>query len=179
MKSLRHDVLRYRQQESEFILVTAIKAIYSHPSFLGVVWYRIGHWLFLRRRNPLWLLLLLINRFLYPVIRIYSGLELSPRAQIGPGLYVGHFGPTVIHPDVIAGKNLTILHGVTIGISESGVPQIGDNVSIGVGAIIIGGIRIGDGATIGAGAVVTKDVPPGVVVGGIPARPLSSSKKLA
>ena len=51
--------------------------------------------------------------------------------------------------------------------------NIESNVSIGSGAIIMGGIRIGKGAMIGAGAVVTKDVPPHAVVVGVPANVVS------
>ncbi len=50
------------------------------------------------------------------------------------------------------------------------LPKIGDNVKVGCGAIVIGGITIGDGAIIGAGAVVTKDVPANAIVAGNPAR---------
>ena len=48
--------------------------------------------------------------------------------------------------------------------------HVGDQVSIGSGAVILGGLSIGDGALIGAGAVVTRDVEPGAVVAGVPAR---------
>lgn len=51
--------------------------------------------------------------------------------------------------------------------------SIGKDVWIGRGAIVLAGVTIGDGATVGANAVVTKDVLPGVVVGGVPARLLS------
>ena len=50
--------------------------------------------------------------------------------------------------------------------------EIGENVWVGRGAAVLAGVRIGDGAVIGANAVVTHDVPPGVRVGGVPARPL-------
>jgi len=50
--------------------------------------------------------------------------------------------------------------------------HIGCNVWIGRGASVLAGVRIGDGAVIGANAAVTRDVPPGAVVGGVPARPL-------
>jgi serine O-acetyltransferase len=169
---LRSDLQRYKKKADYNNLLTVVEAVYSHPSFVGVVWYRVGHALWLRRKNPFWFILLGISRLLYPIIRAYSGLELSPRAQIGSGLWIGHFGPTVIHPDVVAGNNLTVLHGVTIGASKSGVPKLGDDVSIGTRATVIGGIHIADKALIGAGAVVTTDVARGSVVVGIPAKPV-------
>jgi acetyltransferase-like isoleucine patch superfamily enzyme len=48
--------------------------------------------------------------------------------------------------------------------------NIGNDVWIGVGAIVMRGVKIGDGAVIGAGAVVTKDVPPYAIVAGVPAK---------
>ncbi len=48
--------------------------------------------------------------------------------------------------------------------------RIGDRVFIGANATVLMGVTIGDGAVVGAGAVVTRDVPPGVVVAGVPAR---------
>jgi serine O-acetyltransferase len=51
---------------------------------------------------------------------------------------------------------------------------IGDNVAIGAHAVVLGPVRIGDGATVGAGAIVTRDVPPGTTVVGVPARALAT-----
>ncbi len=101
---------------------------------------------------------------------MYSMLELPPKAQIGEGLFIALFGPTVIHADVVIGKNLTILPGVVIGAAKTGIPTIGDNVSIGTGAVIIGKVLIGDNVIVGANAVVTKDVPEHCTVVGIPAK---------
>jgi serine O-acetyltransferase len=168
---IRSDIARYNRSNSP-ILLAAIHAAYTHPSFVGVIWYRIERHLWLRRENPIYFIPLLFTRALYPLIRIYSGLELSPKAQIGPGLYVGHFGPTIVHPKTVAGCNLTLMHGVTLGGHRDGVPRIGDDVSIGTDAIVIGGITLGDRVTVGAGAVVTKDVPADYTVVGIPARPV-------
>ena len=52
----------------------------------------------------------------------------------------------------------------------TGEVRIGDNVFLGQRSVILGGVTIGDGATVGAHAVVTRDVPPGAIVGGVPAR---------
>jgi len=173
LKIIKSDLKRYNRNK-EKLLPALIKAAYSHPSFFGLLWYRIGHSFWERRKNPLFFTMLMINRFLFPFVRIYSGLQVSPRTQIGPGLYVAHFGPTVIHPDTVAGRNLTLLQGVTIGENNNGVPTIGDNVAIGTGAKVIGEITIGDNVTIGAGAVVVKDVPDDYMVVGIPAKPVAS-----
>ena len=58
--------------------------------------------------------------------------------------------------------------------ARAGAPVIGNNVFIGAGAKIIGRIQVGDGAAIGANAVVTRDVPAGAAVGGVPARVISN-----
>jgi acetyltransferase-like isoleucine patch superfamily enzyme len=57
---------------------------------------------------------------------------------------------------------------------EAQTVTIGREVWIGRGAAILSGVTIGDRATVGANAVVTRDVPPGAIVGGVPARPLVS-----
>ena len=71
------------------------------------------------------------------------------------------------------GRDCWINQQVTIGFTnKTDCPRIGDGVTIGVGAIVIGDIVLGDGATVGAGAVVVHDVPAGATVVGVPARTL-------
>jgi serine O-acetyltransferase len=168
---IQSDIRRYADGNSN-LAMTAIKSSYTHPAIIGVIWYRIGHALWLKRKHPLFFVLLVINRLIYPIVRMYSGLDLPAKTQIGPGLFVTHFGPTVIHPYMVAGRNLTLEQGVTIGRGPTGVPRIGNDVYIGTGAKIINGITIGDHASVGAGAVVVKDVPAYCVVVGVPARPV-------
>ena len=79
--------------------------------------------------------------------------------QIGPGFTLVHGFGTVINGSAVIGSNCTILHNVTIGGGHGGSPVIGDNVYIGAGAIIIGGIHVGNNVKIGAGAIVVEDVP--------------------
>ena len=75
-----------------------------------------------------------------------------------PNLPHGLNGIIVSHNEVI-GANCTIFHQVTIGEGRGGAPVIGDDVLIGAGAKVIGGIRIGDRVRIGAGCVVMEDIP--------------------
>jgi serine O-acetyltransferase len=111
------------------------------------------------------------------IIEILTGICILPQCRIGGGLYVGHFGPTIVHPQAIVGENCNLSQGVTIGVVQSGdrkgVPRIGDRVYIGPNAVVIGNIDVGDDAAIGAGAVVIHSVPPRAVVVGNPARTVS------
>jgi serine O-acetyltransferase len=91
-------------------------------------------------------------------------------ADFGPGFVILHSIGVVINSQVRAGRNVVIEHGVTIGAEKGQSPILGDDIFIGAGAKIIGPVRIGSRVKIGANAVVTKDVPDGATVVGIPAR---------
>ena len=123
---------------------------------------------------------LLVNQIAHGLSE-WTGLRtriiLPAQAVIGPGLYIPHFGPVTVNPDVRMGENCTLHQGVTLGQAgrgeRRGAPTLGDRVYVGVNAVVIGRISIGDDAVIGAGAVVTKSVPPRAVVVGNPARVVS------
>lgn len=70
----------------------------------------------------------------------------------------------IIANDAVIGDNCTIYHQVTIGGGNGGSPKIGDNVSIGAGAKLVGAITIGNNVRIGAGCVVAVDVPDNATV---------------
>jgi len=91
---------------------------------------------------------------------------------IGPGLYLPHRGTIVINPKSSIGRGCRIHVCVNIGEDVSGeAPVIGDNVYIGPGVKIFGGIIIADNIKIGANAVVNKSIiEPNTVIGGIPAK---------
>jgi serine acetyltransferase len=108
--------------------------------------------------------------FIQKWIEIITSIELPADCEIGPGLYIGHFGPLIINGRTKLGRNCNLSQGVTIGTVQrgerQGVPVIGDGVYIGPNAILIGGIEIGHDVAIGAGSVVTNSIPPLAVVAG-------------
>ena len=124
---------------------------------------------------------------MYPLSRVAAivlchykykfGVTLSHATSIGSGLYIGHTTGIVVNDFAVIGKNCNLSQGVTIGQSyrgkRQGNPVIGDNVFIGPGAKVIGGIRVGNNVAIGANCVVIEDVPDNAVVAGVPGRVVS------
>jgi serine O-acetyltransferase len=95
--------------------------------------------------------------------------------DIGPGLMLMHGFATIITARRL-GVDCQVSQQVTVGYDDRGdCPILGDRVRIGANAVVLGPITIGDDAVIGAGAVVVKDVPAGVVVGGVPAKILTGA----
>ncbi|MGX9352179.1 serine O-acetyltransferase [Shimia sp. W99] len=92
--------------------------------------------------------------------------ELHLHMEVGGGLRLPHPTGIVVHPNAVIGPNCMLMHQVTL----SGAVRMGGHVDVGAGAKLLGEITIGDNVEIGANAVVTKDVPDGAVVAGIPAR---------
>lgn len=114
----------------------------------------------------------IVCRIILNHYRFRFGIDIPYNTEIGPGLYIGHFGGIVVNWQARIGKNCNLNHDVTIGVTyggkSPGVPIIGDNVYLGPGSKIIGGITIGKHCAIGANSVVTKDMPDGAAVVGIP-----------
>ena len=144
--------------------------ILLYPGVLAVALHRVAHWLF---EGQLYFLARLINH----IARFLTAIDIHPGASIGRNLFIDH-GFTVIGETARIGDNVTIYQCVTLGgtnpangIAGKRHPTLGDGVIIGSGAQVLGPILVGEGARVGANAVVTKDVPAGAVMVGIPAKP--------
>lgn len=139
-----------------------LNLIWSHCGLRATVLLRFAYGL-KRRRIPI--LPQMVARWNLTL----HGLDVPSHTEIGPGLYIPHPVGTVVSARRI-GSNVTLVSGVTLGMRGDGAfPTLGDNVYVGAGARILGGIVVGDDVNIGANAVVLKDVPAGVTAVGIPA----------
>jgi serine O-acetyltransferase len=145
----------------EVLLYQGVQAVGLH---------RVAHWLF---EGGLFFLARLVNH----LARFLTAIDIHPGAKVGRNLFIDH-GFVVIGETAEIGDNVTIYQGSTLGGTNptSGKggkrhPTIGDGVIISLGAAILGPIMVGKGARIGANAVVTKDVPEGATMIGIPAKP--------
>ena len=140
-----------------------------HPRFLPIVLCRTSRSAMLRGIPVLPKLLTYMNIVLF-------GMEVTPRCEIGPGVFFPHTSGIVIGARRL-GRNATVFQGVTLGAKELDMgfepalrPEVGDNVVLGSGCKVLGGIRIGDNVTVGANSVVVDSVEPSGTVVGIPAR---------
>ncbi|ABD68995.1 serine O-acetyltransferase [Rhodoferax ferrireducens T118] len=144
------------------------------PRFVPVLLCRLAHSFYRLKLGLLAKAVSLLNFFLF-------GIEIAVRCPIGKGLFLPHTQGTVIGAWSI-GENVTIFQGVTLGAKEldfsyqeSSRPTVGDGVTIGAGAKVIGGLVLGSDSRVGANAVVLNDVAPGSLVVGIPAKVVDRS----
>lgn len=112
--------------------------------------------------------------FFYKLRQHYLGIRLGytiPVNCFGPGLSIAHIGTVVINSKATIGSNCRIHVDVNIGVRKGKAPKLGDNVYIGPGAKIFGGIEIASNVKIGANSVVNKSVfTSNVTLAGIPAK---------
>jgi serine O-acetyltransferase len=117
-----------------------------------------------------------LARFNSQTIRLLTGIEIHPGAEIGRRLFIDHGMGVVIGETAEVGDDCYFYHQVTLGVARAiggkRHPSVGNNVIVGAGAKVLGPIRVGDNARVGANSVVLEDVPSDTTVVGIPARPV-------
>lgn len=138
-----------------------------YPCIHALIHYRIAHFFYRKK-------CFFMARLISQISRFFTGIEIHPGAKIGKGLFIDHGMGVVIGETAEVGDNVTLYHGVTLGGTgkDKGKrhPTVGNNVTIGSGAKVLGPINIGDNVKIGANSVVLKDVPASTTAVGIPAK---------
>jgi len=144
--------------------------IMIYPGVLALGMHKIAHRLFKAR---LYFLARLVNH----TSRFLTAVDIHPGAKIGQNFFIDHGVGVVIGETAVIGNDVTMYHGVTLGGTDpaNGIagkrhPTILDGAIIGSGSQVLGPVTVGERARIGANAVVTRDVPAGAVMIGIPAR---------
>ncbi len=178
-KYLKYDLYRYfypNDKVSHISLSEKIKAVLFTQGIWATMVYRLRRWVEYECNNAVVSSIIKpIGRILQIIIEIITGISIAPEVDIGPGLYIGHFGNIFIAGTTKIGKIVNISQEVTIGYAGRGEKwghpkEIGDFVYLAPGAKIIGNISIGNNAAVGANSVLTKSIPDNAVVMGVPAR---------
>ena len=111
-------------------------------------------------------------RALSQVTRFWTNIEIHPAATLGPRLFIDHGAGVVIGETAVVGADVTIYHGVTLGGTslehDKRHPTIGDRVTVGAGAKVLGNVTVGADSRIGANAVLVRSVDQHSVVVGVP-----------
>jgi serine O-acetyltransferase len=142
-----------------------------YPGAHAVAAHRVSHWLWGKgAKFP--------ARAFSQFARFATGIEIHPGAQIGKRLFIDHGAGVVIGETAEIGDDVTLYHGVTLGgVSLEKTkrhPTVGDGVTIGAGAKVLGPVTIGEGSRVGANSVLLRSVPPDSVVVGVPGQIIES-----
>lgn len=142
------------------------QVLFLYPGVKAVLHYRIAHWLYNKGHY-------FIADWISKRTRRKTGIEIHPAAKIGKGLFIDHGMGVVIGETTVIGDNCTIYQGVTLGGTgkDKGKrhPTIGNNVTIGSGAKVLGPFCVGDNSKVAANAVVLNEIPPNSTCVGVPA----------
>lgn len=148
--------LEHKRMSGLSVQYSFILLLQKFPELRNIFYMRIG-------RIPGWI----CNIFLPKLSTLYI---YTKSLNIGAGFYVGHGWTTVVNAQKI-GNRCRIFQNVTIGKRNFSLPPIiGNNVTITAHAVVLGDIVIGDNSSIGAGAIVVKSIPPNCTV--VPEKPV-------
>jgi serine O-acetyltransferase len=133
----------------------------------ALIWHRIAHWFYGHG-------LYFTARFISQTARFFTQIEIHPGAVLGKGILIDHGSGVVIGETAVVGDYCTIYQGVTLGGvgNKKGKrhPTLGNYVTVGAGAKILGSFEVGDHCTIAANAVLLKPLEDNVTAAGVPAK---------
>jgi len=162
-KSVREDIRAVFERDPA--ARSYLEVLLCYPGLHALWAHHVNGWLWRRHlRFP--------ARFGSQLARLFTGVEIHPGAQIGRRLFIDHGMGVVIGETAIVGDDVTLYQGVTLGGTgkEKGKrhPTLGNNVTIGTGAKLLGNITIGENSRVGGGSVVLRNVPANSTVVGVP-----------
>lgn len=152
---------------------STLEILLTYPGVKALAAHRLSHFLW---RYDFKLLAKMHSQFW----RFLTQIEIHPGARIASGVFIDHGNGLVIGETAIIETEVLLYHGVTLGGTgkECGKrhPTVRRGALISAHSQLIGPIEIGEYAKVGASAVVLKDVPAGITVVGIPAKPTKSKE---
>ncbi len=151
-----------------------LEVVVCYPGFQALLFHRLAHGLWRGGWH-------LLGRWISLIGRWVTGIEIHPAVVIGKRFFIDHGMGVVIGETSEIGDDVTLYQGVTLGGVAPSVdsqnqrntkrhPTLEDGAIVGSGAQVLGPITVGRNARVGANAVVTKDVPEGATIVGIPGR---------
>jgi serine O-acetyltransferase len=165
LREVRADVAAARRRDPAAQGVSSFEVLAGWAGVQALLAHRVAHAMF-EAGVPV------APRTIAYLSRAVTGVEIHPAAKIGDAFFIDHGSGVVIGETTEIGDRVTLYQGVTLG--GTGLqrgkrhPTVGDDVTLGAGAKLLGPIAIGDGAKVGANTVVVEDVPPGATVVGNP-----------
>jgi serine O-acetyltransferase len=162
-RSVREDIAAVF--ESDPAARSYVEVLFLYPGLHAVWIHHLSHWLWLHGMR-------FLARFTSQIARLLTGIEIHPGAELGRRLFIDHGIGTVIGETAIVGDDVTLYQGVTLGGTgkEKGKrhPTLGNGISVGSGAKLLGNITVGDNVRVGAGSVVLRNVPANSTIVGVP-----------
>lgn len=156
-------------QERDPAARNALEVLLLYQGVHALIWHRIAHWFYKHKR-------FFIARLISQLARFFTLIEIHPGAELGRGILIDHGCGVVIGETTVIGDNCTIYQGVTLGGvgTQKGKrhPTLGNNVTVGSGAKILGSFEVGDNCSIAANAVLLRQLDENSTAAGIPARPV-------
>ena len=162
---LIEDIRAYRRNDPAARSAAEVVLLYN--GLHATIGYRIAHWLHGHR-------CFFLARFVSQWEKFWTGIEIHPGAKIGRRLVIDHGTGIVIGETAEIGDDCLLYQGVTLGGTGKDVgkrhPTLGNNITVGAGAKILGPFHVGNNARIAANSVVLREVPDNATVVGVPGR---------